>query len=78
MASGADPQVVVIDLEKSRRKWISPLRTVYDLATLDRHARYWSRTERLYFFKRYMGIETLTPWTRFLCRLIYKRSHRSK
>jgi hypothetical protein len=78
MMADADPEVVVIDLEKSRRKWIAPLRTVYDLATLDRHARYWNRTARLYFFKRYMGIEKLTPWTRFLCRLIYKRSHRPR
>ena len=78
MMDGADPQVVVIDLEKSRRKWISPLRTVYDLSTLDRHARHWSRTARLYFFKNYMGVEKLTPWTRLLCRLIYKRSHRSR
>lgn len=78
MMAGSDPEVVVIDLEKSRRKLVSPLRTVYDLATLNRHAKYWSRTERLYFFKRYMGIARLTLWTKFLCRLIYKRSHRPK
>lgn len=76
--TGADPEVVVIDLEKSRRKFIAPLRTLYDLATLDRHAKHWSRAARLYFFKQYMQIEKLTPWTRFLCRLIYKRSHRPK
>lgn len=73
-----DPEVVVIDLEKSRRKLVPPLRTIYDLATLNRHAKYWSRTERLYFFKHYMGLRHLTPWAKFLCRLIYKRSHRPK
>ena len=78
MAIENDPEVVVIDLEKSRRKFVSAIRTVYDLASLNRHAKYWSRTERLYFFKYYMGIKQLTPWAKFLCRLIYKRSHRSK
>lgn len=78
MTTGRDPEVVVIDLEKSRRKFAFAIRTIYDLSTLNRHAKYWSRTDRLYFFKHYMGIERLTSWTKFLCRLIYKRSHRLK
>lgn len=72
----SDPDVVIIDLEKSRRKLVSPLRTVYDLATLHRHARYWSRSSRLYFFKQYMEIEKLSPWSKFLCRMIHRRSDR--
>lgn len=78
MASGADPQVVVIDLEKSRRKLLSPLRTINDLVTLNRRSKYWSRSERLYFFKSYMEISTLTPWTKLLCRVICRRSQRPK
>ena len=72
----AEPEVVVIDLEKSRIKLISLLRTYYDLATLNRHARYWSKSSRLYFFKQYMGIKKLTPWTKFLCRQIIRRTRR--
>lgn len=78
LVPGHEPEVVVIDLEKSRRKLLPALRTLYDLATLDRHAKYWSRTERLYLYKCYMGIDKLTPWTKLLCRAIYRRSHRPK
>lgn len=70
------PEVVVIDLEKSRTKLILMLRTYYDLATLNRHARLWSKTSRLFFFKQYMGIKKLTPWTKFLCRQIIRRTRR--
>ncbi len=72
----AEPEVVVIDLEKSRIKYISFLRTYYDLATLNRHAKYWSKSSRLYFFKQYMGMEKLTPWAKFLCRQIIRRTRR--
>lgn len=78
LVPGQDPEVVVIDLEKSRRKFFPALRTLNDLATLDRQAKFWSRTDRLYFFMSYMGISRFTPWTKLLCRAIYKRSHRSK
>jgi tRNA A-37 threonylcarbamoyl transferase component Bud32 len=74
--SGVAPEVVVIDLEKSRTKLISMLRTYYDLATLNRHAKLWSRNSRLYFFKQYIGIKKLTPWTKFLCRQIIRRTGR--
>jgi Lipopolysaccharide kinase (Kdo/WaaP) family len=74
----ADPQVAVIDLEKSRVKLLSPMCTIFDLATLNRHAKYWSRTSRLYFLKQYLGIERLSPWDKFLCRLICRRTNRPK
>ena len=73
-----DPEVVIIDLEKSRMKFFSAMRTVYDLATLNRHAKYWSKTNRLYFFKQYLDIKKLTPWTKLICRCIYKRSTRHR
>lgn len=78
LVPGQDPEVVVIDLEKSRRKFFPVLRTLNDLATLDRQAKFWSRGDRLYFFMYYMGISRLTPWTKLLCRAIYKRSHKRK
>lgn len=74
--SGVAPEVVVIDLEKSRTKLISMLRTYYDLATLNRHAKLWSKANRLFFFKQYMGIKKLTPWAKFLCRCIIRRTQR--
>lgn len=76
MGVKVDPKVVVIDLEKSRVKFLPAMRALYDLSTLNRHARYWSKSSRLYFFKQYYGIDHLGPWAKFLCRLIYKRSMR--
>lgn len=78
MRGELDPKVVVIDLEKSRIKLLSVMRTVYDLATLHRHSKYWSATSRLYFFKQYYGIVKLGPWSKLLCRLIHKRASRRK
>ncbi len=71
-------EVAVIDLEKSRKKLIPAIRTVYDLATLSRHAECWSRSARMYFLHQYFGVKKLTPWQRLLCRLIVRRSQRRK
>ncbi|HQR50032.1 MAG TPA: lipopolysaccharide kinase InaA family protein [Methylophilaceae bacterium] len=76
--AAGDPLVAVIDLEKSRATLLATPRTIYDLATLNRHARAWSKTARMYFFKHYLGIERLSPWHKLLCRLILKRSQRPK
>ena len=70
--------VVVIDLEKSRIKWLGLIRTLYDLATLNRHAQYWSKTRRLYFYLEYLGEPRLTTFSKWLCRLIIRRSNRVK
>lgn len=71
-------EVTVIDLEKSRVKLIPAIRSVYDLATLNRHARFWSRSDRIYFLHQYFGVPRLTQWQRLLCGLIIKRSNRRK
>jgi len=76
--SDSVPEVVVIDLEKSRIKWITALRMVYDLATLNRHAAHWSRTARMYFFLQYLGVSRLTGWQKLLGRLIVKRTVKRK
>lgn len=73
-----NPEVAVIDLEKSRKNRLPFLRTLIDLAVLNRHAKYWSKTTRLYFYLQYFGIQQLTPYTKWLCRLIVKRSNRVK
>ncbi len=72
------PEVAVIDLEKSRINWLPALRTLIDLSVLNRHAKYWSKSTRLYFYLQYFGIKRLTPYTKWLCRLIIKRSNRVK
>jgi len=56
----------IIDLEKSRR---IPLRvgcTLRDLDSLNRHASGWSRTDRLRFLLRYLGVSHVTPYARWL------------
>ena len=73
-----DPDVVVIDLEKSRIKLFPAIRALYDLATLNRHAKHWSKSRRLYFFKQYYGIDRLGLWHKLMCRLIVRRSTRRK
>jgi len=68
----------VIDLEKSRTKLLPFMRTFYDLSTLNRHAEYWSKTARLYFYKQYLGVEKLGFWQRVMLKMIVKRSMRKK
>lgn len=72
------PEVVLIDLEKSRFKWFPTIRTVNDLATLNRRTAHWNRTARMYFFLNYLGVQRLNRWQKFLCRLIIKRTIKRK
>ena len=72
------PQVAVIDLEKSRINPFSVMRSLIDLAVLNRHAKYWSKSRRMYFYLQYLGLKQLTPYAKWLCRLIVKRSNRVK
>lgn len=73
-----DPQVVVIDLEKSRARLFFSWCMVYDLETLNRRSLGWSRTARLYFLKQYLGVNRLTFWQKLMCRIIVGRSRRRK
>ena len=68
------PEVVVIDLERSRFKWFSAIRTVYDLATLNRRVAYLRQPARMFFFLQYLGVPRLNWWHKFLCRLIIMRT----
>lgn len=70
--------VVVIDLEKSRTKWLPVMRALYDLSTLNRHAKYWSNSARLYFYKQYFGVDKLNVYQKWLLKMIVKRSLRQK
>ncbi|HEU4709598.1 MAG TPA: lipopolysaccharide kinase InaA family protein [Methylophilaceae bacterium] len=66
--------VAVIDLEKSRKSLFPCLRTVHDLSTLDYRMPLWSRSERLFFYKRYLGLSSLGLIERLQLRWIIKRS----
>jgi hypothetical protein len=72
------PKVAVIDLEKSRVNRIPFLRSVIDLSVLNKHAKYWSKSRRMRFYLEYLGLNHLTPYAKWLCRLIIKRSTRVK
>lgn len=63
----------IIDLEKSRWRPLMLFCTLRDLGALQRHAPSWSGTDRLWFFKRYLGIARLTPYAKWLWRRIAKR-----
>jgi len=70
------PDIALIDFEKARVTILDFYRTYIDLAALNRHAAFWTRTKRLYFFKQYLGTQKLNTWQKWLCRLIVKRSRR--
>lgn len=74
MRDDADPDVALIDLEKSRTTLLQVLRTVHDLDALNRHSAHWSRSSRLYFLLCYLGQTRLTPWARLICRWIARRA----
>lgn len=71
-------QVAAIDLEKSRINPFALLRTLMDLAALNRHAEHWSRSRRMYFYLHYLGLKRLTLYAKWLCKRIIKRSGRAK
>lgn len=72
------PQIALIDLEKARFSPVFWNNAYFDLAALNRHAEHWRRTERLYFFMQYSQLTRLTGFSKWLCRLIIKRSMRKK
>lgn len=64
----------VIDLEKSRWRPGRILAARRDLYSLTLQSLCWSRTDRLWFFKAYLGIERLTPYAKWLWRHVESRS----
>lgn len=74
LSNGAEPEVALIDLEKSRRTLLAERRTVHDLDSLNRHARHWSRSARLYFLLQYLGQPRLDARAKRLCRRLAGRA----
>lgn len=67
-------QIAMIDFEKSRiTPWVWLLKLA-DLITLNYRTQGLSRTDRLYFFKCYFGLQKLTPTYKFLCHYLMKKS----
>lgn len=69
--------VRIIDLEKAKVKVLRRYATFRDLYALNRHAQYWSRTDRLRFLLIYLGREKLNTeakvlWRRIVARTIIK------
>jgi hypothetical protein len=64
----------VIDLEKSRWRPSSTVCARRDLYSLTGQSLNWSRTDRLWFFKTYLGIARLTPYAKWLWRHVEARA----
>ncbi len=65
----------VIDLEKSRRRLLKVMCALRDLYSLNHYSQMaWSRTDRLWFFKQYLGIRKLDAYAKWLWRSVAGRS----
>ncbi len=71
------PEIALIDLEKSRFSLFYLYRAYFDLSALNRHAEFWSRSQRMRFYLCYMQSKRLSKPLKILCRLIVRRSTRT-
>jgi len=74
---GDKTQVRLIDLETTKKRPIGNWRRIRDLESLHRHAKEWSRTDRLRFFLTYCGTDHLDKNARRLCLKILKRDKKN-
>lgn len=70
------PEVALIDLEKARFSTFFFYRAYFDLSALNRHAEYWTRSDKLFFFLQYYQAKRLTKRLRFIAKCMLKRSAR--
>ena len=68
----------VIDLEKSRWRPLKTLCAMRDLYSLSRFSAYWSRSDRLWFYRKYLDIPRLTRYAKWLWRNIEARAIKKK
>jgi hypothetical protein len=71
-------EVRIIDLEKSRWRPSRTISALRDLYTLNHDSLCWSRSDRLWFFLRYLQLPRLTPYAKWLWHRIETRSIRKK
>ena len=74
--SETELRIRIIDLEKAKVKMFRRHASFRDLYALNRHAKGWSRTDRLRFFLLYLGRERLDREAKLLWRKIVKRTIR--
>ncbi len=72
-AADNDFQVRLIDLEKVKWRPFKRLLTLRDLSSLQRHARNWSRTDRLRLFLAYRNETTLSEESKEILRNLFNR-----
>lgn len=72
--AGDEISVRIIDLEKAKVKRFRRHASFRDLYALNRHAKGWSRTDRLRFFLLYLGRDRLDSEAKKLWRRIVKRT----
>lgn len=77
-AQGADYEVALIDLEKSRRVFVPFLPGMRDLGTLNRHSGALSRSDRLFFLREYLEGSPMRPYLRWLAGKIDRHSLRKE
>lgn len=71
-----DPDLVLLDLESARRRWLPWSRCLRDLDTLHRHAHGWTRNERLRFLHHYFETNKLNRYQRLLLKILSIKSRR--
>lgn len=74
--SSREGAIRVIDLESASTSWIRPRATYLDLERLNRYSPRWSRSEKLRFYKVYLGRERLNFIDRGMLKLILWRAMR--
>lgn len=67
-------EVAMIDFEKARRIYFSPLQAANDLITLNYRTSGWGNTSRLYFLKQYLAQPNLNSWGKLFCKWVIYRS----
>jgi len=72
----SQPEVALIDLEKARFSPFFLYRAYVDLSSLNRHTKYWTKSERLFFFLQYFQVKRLSKTLRYFCKFVFLRKAR--
>ncbi len=74
---GGEVEARVIDLEKSSRRPLQLMCALRDLYSLGHYtSSAWSRTDRVWFFRQYLGVARLNAYAKWLWRGVVARSVR--
>jgi hypothetical protein len=74
--TGGSIEVRVIDLEKSRWRFLKTVCAMRDLYSLNLLSSCWSTSDRMWFFREYLQIPRLTPFAKWLWHRIAERTRR--